>query len=411
MRAGRAARAKGWCPGALRPMMSGDGLIVRLRISCGETPLRLAREIAGWARAYGNGAIDLSARSNLQLRGVSEKALPALTAGLAEAGLIDASPEAEAVRNVAVSPLAGLDPAAACDVRPYARAWESELLRDRALWALPAKFGASFDGGAYPLGIEADLMFAAVAADAFIVRLGGVALGPFAGDRLVGVASALARAFLAKRDTPADRMRDAVSALGIAPFARSAGLAPTSAPAPERPRAWIGAQALGEAAFVGLALPFGRLAAADLGALADIAEAAGGTELRLTPWRGVLAPLPSRAAASRLAEAASGLGFILGPGDPLLAVAACPGAPACSSALGDTRILARRLAPSLKPRAGVALHVSGCAKGCAHPAAAPLTVVATERGYDLVRRGRADAKPMAQNLAPEALDHLIEEIA
>ncbi|MEO1207882.1 MAG: precorrin-3B synthase, partial [Pseudomonadota bacterium] len=30
---------KGWCPGALRPMESGDGLIVRVRPRCGAVRL------------------------------------------------------------------------------------------------------------------------------------------------------------------------------------------------------------------------------------------------------------------------------------------------------------------------------------------------------------------------------------
>lgn len=396
------ARARGWCPSALRPMLSGDGLIVRLRISCGEVSLALAREIAHWAREYGNGEIDLSARGNLQLRGVSEATLAALTAQLAEAGLTDDAPEAEAVRNVVASPFAGLD--GACDVRPYARAWEAELSRNRALWALPTKFGASFDAG-FPLGVEADLMFTAVAPETFVVRLGGapeIALGPIPGDRLVAAATALAQTFLAEPN--AKRMRDAVR-LGVAPFAQNAGLAPTPAPPwPVRARRdWIGAHALGRAAFVGVALPFGRIGAATLHALADRAEAAGGAALRLTPWRAILVPLPSLAAARTFADAARALELILDPDDPLLAVAACPGAPACSSALGETRSVARGLA-ALTPRSdGVALHVSGCAKGCAHPAAAPFVVVAAERGYELIANGRADAEPAARTLSPDAL--------
>ena len=50
---------KGWCPGALRPMLSGDGLVARLRLSCNEAPLALAADIADWAQTYGNGLIDL----------------------------------------------------------------------------------------------------------------------------------------------------------------------------------------------------------------------------------------------------------------------------------------------------------------------------------------------------------------
>ena len=262
---------KGWCPGALRPMASGDGLIARLRISCGEVPLALARDIADWAELYGNGALDLSARANLQIRGVSEASLPALTRRLAEAGLLDASPEAEAVRNVLVSPFAGLVPP--CDMRPYARAWERELARDRDLWALPTKFGAAFDAGAYPLGVETDLVFTGVAPDAFILRLGGGAeIGPFPGAEVVSVARAAARAFLTLRETatPPKRMRDAIALHGLAPFAAEPPLTLTLSPqAPARD--WIGAHTFG----VGVALPFGRIEAGDLRALAALAAQAG----------------------------------------------------------------------------------------------------------------------------------------
>jgi precorrin-3B synthase len=298
-------------------------------------------------------------------------------------------------------------------MRPHARAWERELLRNRDLWRLPGKFGASFDAGDFPLGVETDLNFAAVAPDAFVVRLGGapdVALGTFAGDQLIGVALRLAQAFLALRETPARRMRDTVAAHGVAPFARAAGLASINAVAPP-PRAradWISAHALADAAFVGVALPFGRIDAADLAALAKLAEAAGAPALRLTPWRAILLSVPSLAAARGLAEAARRLPLILDPDDPLLAVAACPGAPACVSGYGPTRELARRLAPLLPRRGdGVALHVSGCAKGCAHPAPAPLTVVAAETGYDVIVQGRADAAPALRARAPEALELMI----
>src|ERR1700761_6539096 len=69
---------RGWCPGALRPMASGDGLIVRLRISGGILSTRIASEIARWAARWGNGHIDLTGRGNLQLRGLSPPQLPDL---------------------------------------------------------------------------------------------------------------------------------------------------------------------------------------------------------------------------------------------------------------------------------------------------------------------------------------------
>ena len=57
----------------------------------------------------GTELFDLSARANLQMRGVRGESLPLLIETLDGLGLIDENAAAEAVRNVMVSPLAGLD--------------------------------------------------------------------------------------------------------------------------------------------------------------------------------------------------------------------------------------------------------------------------------------------------------------
>src|ERR1700736_3433744 len=113
---------EGWCPGALRPMETGDGLLVRLRLTGGILTTKNAHAIAACAIRHGNGLIDLSSRANLQLRGVSAETLPDLTSELADLNLLDPSADAEAVRNVVASPLAGLDPSAVLDVRPIVHA-------------------------------------------------------------------------------------------------------------------------------------------------------------------------------------------------------------------------------------------------------------------------------------------------
>ena len=128
---------KGWCPGALRPMQTGDGFLVRLRLTGGIVSPARAQAIAGLALRFGNGLIDLTQRANLQLRGVREVDLPALTRALDGLRLTDANAEAEAVRNVIASPLAGLDPTAVLDIRPVVAALEARLSGDAALHALP----------------------------------------------------------------------------------------------------------------------------------------------------------------------------------------------------------------------------------------------------------------------------------
>ena len=53
--------------------------------------------------------------------------------------------------------------------------------------------------------------------------------------------------------------------------------------------------------------------------------------------------------------------------------------------------------PSPPPRAA-AIHVSGCAKSCAHRGAAALTLVGRDGRYDLIRDGGASEKPALAGL-------------
>src|SRR5210317_637090 len=95
---------KGWCPGAHRPMMSGDGLIVRVRPKMSRLSAVEADTLAGLSLRFGNGFIDLTLRGNLQVRGIAEPDHAALLDALLGAGLLDATPELEAKRNILVTP-------------------------------------------------------------------------------------------------------------------------------------------------------------------------------------------------------------------------------------------------------------------------------------------------------------------
>jgi precorrin-3B synthase len=57
-------------------MLSGDGWVVRVRPEGGRLTADAGAGIAAAAQAHGNGLIDLSARGNVQLRGVSEASHP-----------------------------------------------------------------------------------------------------------------------------------------------------------------------------------------------------------------------------------------------------------------------------------------------------------------------------------------------
>jgi precorrin-3B synthase len=382
------APVKGWCPGALRPMLSGDGLIVRIRPFCGAFSLEQARGLADLAHRLGNGHIDLTRRANLQLRGLLDEHLPELHAELGRLGLIDPDAETEATRNLMVAPLAGMDPVESLDVRAVARAIAEGLAADERMCALPAKFGLLIDGGgAVSIAAErADVALLAVGTEIALgidMPSGTQWLGVVSPDAAAAAALLAVRTFLeAAGGTTRTRMRG-LSAAGVA-HVRSV-LAPMLRLCPVvPPKTGRALGVIGNAA--GVAAPFGRLEAEQLRGLVALAEAAGARELRLSPWRTVYFGVRDAAAAAQAVDAARSLGLIVDSLDPLLRIEACPGAPDCKSSSVDARGDARRLA-ALASAEGYdgSIHVSGCAKGCARSAPSRLVLVGKAGRYRLVR--------------------------
>jgi precorrin-3B synthase len=429
-------------------MLSGDGLLVRLRIGGGIVDLGLATEIARWSSRFGNGQIDLTSRGNLQLRGLTERHLTELHAAMVEWNLLDDSSAGEAVRNVISSPLTGLDPAAVLDVRAIAAALERRLVSDTVLHGLPGKFGFAIDDGGV-LGLDdvpADIRFEAQpGADGpeFVIGLDGAPhhrLGPCRPDAVVEVAASLSLVFLKSRrgrETHIRRMRDLVAERGAEAIGREVGLgcfpwtcsrepadqvlwhrlrAPTAPDialmrmAGSTPGSGRGAaMTVGRSIVLRLGLPFGRIAADDLASLASIATNAGANQLRLTPWRAILLPLPSHDAAREITDDLAPKSFIMRGDDPRLRVAACPGAPACARATTSVRDDANTLATIIAgaPGSSIVLHVSGCEKGCAHHREAPITLVARGGRYDLIRDGTASTCPVQRDLTVDSVRQII----
>jgi precorrin-3B synthase len=414
-----APHRKGWCPGALRPMETGDGLLARVRTSGGRLTLDQAAAIAEAALACGNGAISLSARGNLQVRGVSERTLPELQARLGAAGLIDSDPEVERLRNILASPLSDIDHAAAFDLAPHIAALEARLAEDGSLRPLPAKFSFILDAdGRLPVGdIDADIRFEAAretGGPTFAAYLAGDdALATLCdADEVADAASCLARAFLslAGADEGAPRrMRALVERDSAKDVFAAAGLDAKPRPRPRRRRRTslddvLGGHAFSAAIVVGAAAPFGDIEAGCFRTLIAHARAHEASGLRLAPWRSFFVTGFAPRAAASFVGACARLGFITHSGDPRLRVVACPGAPACMHALRPLRKDATRWAPLLPRGEGVVLHVSGCAKGCARPQATAATLIATESGYDLIVDGRTSDRASRRGLSSDAIE-------
>jgi precorrin-3B synthase len=397
---------KGWCPTLLAPMPSGDGWLVRVKPTAASVSAAAARLIADAAREHGNGHIDLTSRGNLQLRGLTPQSAERAAESIIAAGLASPDPAIESIRNVMASPLGRDDPTSAFDAHALASEIEALLVAERGLHTLPAKFGLLVDGGgALPLtGITADIMLRPHG-DGIALRLdGGARAAACPASDLVASVKAAALAFLAlagQRPDHPTRMRTLIMAVGEEAIFAAANLRPLPLPTPTptivAPIGLMSYSGAARGAF-GAGLPFGRIEADALAALADLAETWGDGRLRTTPWRALLLSDVQPDDAGPLAEHIRALGLITDP-DPRLNIFACVGAPSCASASVPTRPDAARLAALGRP--GLSLHVSGCAKGCAHAGPAAFTLVGRDGRYDLVRRGRAGDTPTLTGLSIE----------
>jgi precorrin-3B synthase len=147
----------------------------------------------------------------------------------------------------------------------------------------------------------------------------------------------------------------------------------------------------------GIGLAFGHADAASLEHLTEAAGAAGATGVRAAAARALMIIGLTRETFSSFAAAAERLGFIVHPDDPRRHVVACAGAPICSSAHIAARAIAPAIAQASAPHLdrSFTIHISGCAKGCAHPAPAALTVVGTSDGCALIADGCTRDAPFA----------------
>ena len=408
---------RGACPALTAPMATGDGLLVRLVPVDGALSPTALLGLCAAARAFGNGILEVTARGSLQLRGLR----PETVSPLHEAVNALSITAREGV-PLDVSPLAGLEAGARSDARALANQIRAAIASFAAglgpkvsvvlddggavlLAALKADIRLTLDPTTHPSG-PADWVLA-LAGDAATAR----PLGRLPETRLVAVVVDLLDR-LAQLG-PVARMADILRATDLATLRHQLALAPPDADdtAPSEPHpapAPIASFPLADGTLaLGIGLPFGHTEAQTLEALVAAAQAAGVRDLRPAPGRVLLATGLSTAGADHLRAAASALDFLTTPADPRRFVAACPGAPGCASGHIPARALAPEVAAALAPilDGSLEVHVSGCPKGCAHPARAALTLVGLEadtmdKAVALVREGKAsDATQPHQTVA------------
>ncbi|MGM0825013.1 MAG: cobalamin biosynthesis protein CobG [Pseudomonadota bacterium] len=369
-------RIKGWCPGAWRPMATGDGLLVRVRPPLGQLSCQQVVALCDAAETFGSGLIELTSRANLQLRGVTDESWPPLMAFLVEHQLVSDDPEAERQPQLMLAPAWQKGD----DTPTIARLLQA---RGSELAAMPGKVGIAIDAGNAPVlgDSAADFRIERSMEGSLIVRADGYALGTAVSDIDAAVEQLirLTHWFVDTGGWASGRMRRHTAPL------------PDWAPADTAPASLGEKLALGEhREGIVVGLPFGRVAAETL------REAVSQTSARVvqvTPWRRLLLKYCDTLPAVD--------GLIRHNSDPRLAMDACPGTPFCEQASVATQPLAEKLSGWVE----TSVHISGCAKGCARRSPADVCLVGEAGRFNLIVNGGADSTPIKTGLTEsEALD-------
>ncbi|NYS62288.1 cobalamin biosynthesis protein CobG [Vreelandella salicampi] len=375
-------RIKGWCPGAWRPMATGDGLLVRVRPPLGELFREQTLALCEAAETFGSGLIELTSRANFQLRGVSDESWPPLMAFLVEHQLVSDDSEAERQPQLMLAPAWQKGD----DTHTIARLLQA---RGSELAAMPGKVGIAIDAGKAPVlgDSAADFRIERSMEGGLLIRADGHKLGTTVSDTEAAVEQLirLTHWFVDTGGWASGRMRRHTAPLPDWALA-------DTALAPPGEKLALGKHS--EGMVVGL--PFGRVAAETL------REAVSQTSARVvqvTPWRRLLLKDCDTLPAVD--------GLIRHNSDPRLAMDACPGAPSCEQASVATQPLAEKLSGWVKGT----VHISGCAKGCARRAPVDVCLVGQAGRFNVVVNGGADSTPIKTGLTESEVLDVIKKLS
>ncbi|MGY5774982.1 precorrin-3B synthase [Rhizobium sp. LEGMi135b] len=390
---------RGACPSLSAPMPTGDGLLVRLRPSTPGLTVAQLRALAKATEEHGNGLIEITARGNFQLRGMTPQSMPGLAADIDRTGIVPESGVA-----IEVPPLSGIDPSEIADARGLAERLRCAIDTLHPKPLLAAKLAIIVDaGGRLTLDkLTADIRLKATntadGRELWTLAIAGTSatatrLATLPGEEAIAGVMALLEALIAIGPRARGRDLDIAYVQAQLPTVRSFSL-PENTPLTSS----VGLIPLDKQhSALGLRPAFGQIHSQDLIRFLDAAELAGVHEIRTGPEHSLLLLGLQRDNIEDILAVAADCGLQTHADDPANYVVPCSGAGACASAHYATKqaaadlvdVGAELLDGSLK------VHLSGCPKGCAHPSPAMLTIVGAATGYAIVVNGSSSAEPVA----------------
>jgi ferredoxin-nitrite reductase len=411
-----------------------DSFMLRLRVPGSILSTHQLRGLADLAADCGSGRVDITTRSNLQIREFQPKDIIRVLATIQALGMSSRGSGADNIRNITASPITGLDPEELLDVAPLAEALNTYILNSRDMYGLPRKFNVAFDNGGtisvvadtndigfmavrvnegqdLPPGIYFRVVLCGITGHKQFASDCGLLLRP---DQTVAVAAAMIRVFSEngnRTDRKKARLKYLIDKWGVEKFLAETEkrLAfplvrfPADACEPRKPidrAGHIGVHAQQQPGrhYIGVVVPVGRLPVAQALAVADIADRFGSGEVRLTVWQNLVIPniATNHLEAAKGALLAAGLDFTAGR--VLSGTVACTGSKGCRFAATDTKSHAVVLANFLDERfqidQPINLHVTGCPHSCAQHYIGDIGLLGTkvggEEGYQVVIGGGSD---------------------
>ena len=389
------------CPGLLRIVQALDGGICRIKLNGGSISADQVEAVATAAERFAGGVIEATNRANLQIRGIGEHGA-ALIDSLLVAGLGPRTAAGDDVRNLMLSPAAGIDPQMRLDTRTLAGQILDTLQSHPRFHELSAKFAVQLDGGEALAMLEHphDLWLSGFEQDGERLLAFGLAGCPT--DCAVGAVTlenghalvvAVLELFLERARPEQTRMRHLLDELPVPAFLEQLGtrlpIKSSSGwrrlPATEGLHIGAHSQNTDSLVYVGAVPPLGRLDPIMLRGVALLARRFGDGSLRFTPWQSLLLPNVQATDAAQVLAGLRQLNLLTEVSEPLSSIIACTGSSGCGKGLADTKQDALHLATLLS--SGLNVHVSGCPRSCAAAHCAPATMLAVSPGhYDLYFR-------------------------
>lgn len=397
------------CPDIYHPAIARDGLLTRLRIPGGVLNELQCLTISDLLETIGLEYVQVTNRANLQLRSLDRDLEPDLLTKLIECGLAARNTAVDGIRNIMLSPTAGIDAQELVDVRPLAAAWLEYLERHPELGVLSNKFSVGFDGGGSVGIVERpnDITLLAVDKNEFSLYLGigerGEAPQPvgvrLVTDECLPMLAAIAQSYRQGIEIIGGnvrrklRLRDIICHYGLTEFGELVRREFAGSSHFVFKNRELGSDVVGvnshlhlsvhrqrqvDRYYLGVVLLLGRWTVAQVRGLGSISARYGSGAIRLTPWQNVIIPDVRERDLQTVRGLINDLGLVQTATHPSSLLRACAGKTGCQYSATDTQAdaiaLAEYLAANITLDRPLNIHFSGCEKSCAQHDRADITL-------------------------------------